>query len=103
MIDEPIAAEVLAVPTISNILAEAGLAIKRLRKEPAWFESEQPIMVPLASEMIVPSVKMGREDDQLVLPREIVESTVPLTMAIADNPISKEPIQQKLTRMNGTR
>lgn len=82
MTDESVAVEVLAVPTVFNFLAEVGPAIKQLGEEPATFESEQPAVVPPASEMANLPAEMGREDDQLVT---------------ANRPILEEPIHHERT------
>lgn len=60
------------------------------------FEPEELAVVPPASKMTDPSMEMDRQDGQLVLPRETVESAMSLTVAIADKLIPEEPIPQEL-------
>lgn len=84
------------MPIISDLLAEVEPVVEQLEEEPTVFEPEQLIAGSSASEMTGLSLEMDKGDGQLVLPRDTVESAIPLTMTITDKPISEEPIQLEL-------
>lgn len=68
MADEPVATEAQAMPTISDLLAEAGPIPEQPKMTPTMFEPEQPTAVPSASEMTSPSMEMDKGDSQYLLP-----------------------------------
>lgn len=85
------------MPTVSDLLVEAKPAVEQLREEPTTLVPEPSIIVLSASKTIGHLADMGREDNQLVPPHEIVGSVVPLVVATVNKPVSEEPIQRQLT------